>query len=90
MKRVMRPVLLCVAVTFLILVLTKYLLSAVSPMADLPAAFIEWCVTTYNPQNAEEVADMETVIALAISTALISSLACVVLLLRKWRRMSEG
>jgi hypothetical protein len=59
-------------------------------MADLPASLIEWCVTTYNPQNAEQVADMEILIALAISTALISTLACVVLLLRKWRRMSEG
>ena len=90
MKRVLRPVLLCIAVTFLFLALMKYLLSDGSPMAGLPPLFIEWCAATYNPQNAEEVADMEIVIAVAISTALTSVLACVVLLLRKWRRMGKA
>jgi hypothetical protein len=89
MKRVVRPVLLCVAVTFMILVLTKYLLSDGSPMSGLPASFIDWCLATYNPQNAEEVADMEMVIALAISTVLTSVLACAVLLLRKKRGMGK-
>jgi len=90
MKRVLRPVLLCVAVIFLNLVLTKYLLSDGSPMSDLPASFINWCLATYNPQNAEEVADMEMVIALAISAVLTLALACVVLLLRKWRGMGKA
>ncbi|WP_420476512.1 hypothetical protein [Noviherbaspirillum sp. ST9] len=90
MKRVPRPGLLCAAATFLVLALTKYLLSAGSPMAGLPASFIEWCLATYNPRNAEEVADMELVIAFAISTTLMFALACVVLVLQKWRRAGKA
>lgn len=90
MKRVLRPVLLCVAAIFLILVLTKYLLSEGSPMSSLPASFVDWCLATYNPQNAEEVADMEMVIALSISTVLTSVLAGAFLFLRKRRGMDKA
>lgn len=89
MMRVQRPVLLCVVATFLILALAKYLLSDGSPMAGASPLFIDWYLAVYNPQNAEEVADMEMVLALAISTALISTLACVVFVLKKWRRTGK-
>lgn len=90
MKRALRPVLLCAALTFLILALTKFILSVGSPAAGLPQWFIEWSLATYNPQNAEEVADMEMVIAIALSIVLTSVLACVALLLHKWRGMHGG
>lgn len=85
MKRVLRPVLLCIAVILAILVLAKYLLSLGSPMESLPRSFIEWCLATYNPQNAEEVADMEIVIAVAISTVVTSFLVSLAYLLRTWK-----
>ena len=59
-------------------------------MSGLPASFIDWCPVTYNPQNAEEVADMEMVIALGISTVLMSVIAGVVLLLRKCRGIRKA
>lgn len=79
----LRPVLLCIAVILAILVFAKNLLSHGSLMAGLPRSFIEWCVATYNPKNAEEVADMEIVIAVAISTIVTSLLISLALLLRK-------
>ena len=37
--------------------LTRHLLISDSILAELPKPFTEWLVATYNPQNAEEVAD---------------------------------
>ena len=85
MKRVLRPFLLCLSVTLPALAPTKYLLIDGSILADLPRSFIDWLVAAYNPQNAEEVADMELVVALAISFAAMSALACLAALLQQWR-----
>lgn len=86
MKGFLRPVLLSFAAALATLVLTKYLLGDTSPMKHLPRSFIEWCVSIYGPQNAEEVADLELVVAVVISVALTSGIACLVGLSRKWRR----
>lgn len=90
MKLVLRLVLLCAALAFMMLALTRYLLSEDSPMRHLPGPFIEWCVAIYQPQNAEEVADLEFVLASVISVALTSFVAWFVLLSRKWRHMNKG